>query len=179
LVAEATVIRGKPSALAEATQLRARPVAADPDVAEPAKRRRGLAVGVVVGTVLLVVGGILGASALARPTGKAADTTSQVAADPNDSGPVVSDVIPTPTLISATEGSDGSSVVFTWSNPDGVPSDTYVWQRTDGAGDPEKVPTDQPTAQIAGVSPGTKVCVSVYVRRDGQLSADPLAACFP
>ncbi|MCU1578460.1 MAG: serine/threonine protein kinase [Rhodoglobus sp.] len=180
LVAEATVIRGKPSAPAEATLLRAKPAVADTESVQPARRRRGLAVGVVVGVVLLVVAGIVAASTLVRPTGKAAETTtSEVATDPNASGPVVSDVIPTPTLVSAAEGADGSSVVFTWSNPDGVPSDTYVWQRTDGAGDPEKVPTDQSTTQIAGVSPGTKVCISVYVRRDGQLSADPLAACFP
>lgn len=178
-VAEATVIRGKLAAPTEATQLRARPAAAEPETVQPAKRRRGLAVGVVVGVVLLVVAGIVAASAFVNPTGKAAGTSSEVATDPNASGPVVSDVIPTPTLVSAAEGTDGSSVVFTWSNPDGVSSDTYVWQRTDGAGDPEKVPTDQSTTQIAGVSPGTKVCISVYVRRDGQLSADPLAACFP
>lgn len=179
-VAEETVLRGKPSVPAEATQLRARPGALDvPDAPERKNPRRGLAIGIASGVVLLVVAGVVTLSSLPKSTDKAANASSEAPVDPGDEGPIVSDVIPTPTLVSATEGADGSSVVFVWSNPDGAPSDTYVWQRTDGAGEPEKIPTDQTTTQIAGVSPGTKVCISVYVRRDGQLSADPLAACFP
>ena len=70
-------------------------------------------------------------------------------------------------------------MVFTWSNPDGVADDTYVWQRTDGAGDDQRVPTSDLSAEITEVSAGTTVCVAVYVRRDGQLSPEPLKACYP
>ena len=174
---EATVVRGA-SATSEQTQLRPQQT----QVAEPmppaGKSRRGALIAGVIGVVVAVGVGIVVVNLLAGPTGVADSPPSEAAVDTGED-PIVGESVPSPTLVSAAPGADGASVVFTWSNPDGVADDTYVWQRTDGAGDDQRVPTSDLSAEITEVSAGTTVCVAVYVRRDGQLSPEPLKACYP
>lgn len=191
--ADATVVRGAPvqvvpvptaaapaSAPAEKTVLRERANQAPTPETTIAKKRSPLvAVLVAAGVVAVVVGGIVVASNFVHPGTDAARGPSAASVDDGDAGPVASDVVPTPELVSAVAGADGTSVAFTWSNPRGDSADTFVWQRTDGAGDPERIPTDSPSATVTEVAPGTTVCVDVYVRRGGQLSPDPLSACYP
>jgi hypothetical protein len=129
----------------------------------------GIALAVVLGVIAV---NVFGAGRTAAPI------ATDAVADPG-STIVIAETVPTPVLTSATEGADGSSVNFAWSNPQGKPTDSYVWQRTDGAGDSEKVPTADASATVSNVSPGTKVCIDVYVLRSGQLSPTPLSACYP
>lgn len=176
---ERTVIRTPTSQPAEQTVIRTKSTpAAEPEV-EPQKRSRtGLIVGVAAGIVLVVaviiVVGTLSRGVPTATTGGGAQSTVVP-----DSGAVISSTVPTPVLVSAGAGTDPNSVKFVWSNPTGKSTDTYVWQRTDGAGDPKKIPTDTPTATVTAVDPGTKVCIDAYVLRGGELSPDPLKACYP
>jgi len=88
--------------------------------------------------------------------------------------------VPTPVLGTATLSADGTSASFTWSDPDPVKGDTYLWQRTDGAATNDATtPTATAAANITGVTPGTKVCVQVSIVRSGEVSPDPLKACTP
>lgn len=179
--AEATVVRGRQASPPEQTVLRS-VAAGEPDSlvigAPEARRSKGrmpVIVGIGAGLVVAAVVGVLIAT-LAVPESGGGIVDAPVA---EDEGPIVTSPLPTPELVSSGAGADGASVIFTWSNPEGEPGDTYVWQRTDGAGDPQRVPTDETSVQIDGVSSGTTVCVDVYVRRDGEISPNPLEACYP
>jgi len=175
--AEETVVRGA-STSPEQTVLRSS-LAPLQEPEPPAKKaRNGVMIGVGVAIVVAVGGGIALANVLASPSQSASESTSEAAADDGNSAIVV-DIVPTPALVSATASADGSSVVFVWSNPSGSPGDTYVWQRTDGAGEDQRFPATEPQAEITGVSPGTTVCIAAFVRRDGVLSPEPLKACYP
>jgi hypothetical protein len=143
--------------------------------AAPARRGRGVLIAVVAAVVVVVVAGIVLVNMLTpkdlsnEPVAEAPGVT--------DDGPIVGGAVPVPALVSATL--DGTTAAFAWSNPDGDLADTFVWQRTDGAGDPQRVPTSEPSATIEGVDAGTTVCIDIWVRRGGELSPDPLSACTP
>ena len=177
LAGEATVVRGAPVE-SERTQLRPKQVQGEESAVPASRSRRGVAVAVAVALVVAVGGGITLATLLASPREGAGGAPSEAAVE-TDESPIVGETVPTPTLVSAAPGADSSSVVFAWSNPTGTAGDTYVWQRTDGAGDDQRVPTSDSTAEVTDVSPGTTVCIAVYVRRDGELSPEPLKACYP
>lgn len=134
--------------------------------------RRGRALAVVIGVlvVAIVVAGVV----LLVPRGAPAATKPTTSAG----GPIViGTVVPTPVLGTAALSADGTSATFTWTDPSPVKGDSYVWQRTDGAGTDEVTPTPTPTASVTGVTPGTKVCIQVSIVRAGETSADPLKAC--
>jgi eukaryotic-like serine/threonine-protein kinase len=88
--------------------------------------------------------------------------------------------VPTPVLAGVTVSADGTSVTFTWSNPDPVDGDTFLWTRTDPAA-VDTVPreTTEGTATVDGVTPGTTVCLEIEILRAGQGSAVPLEECAP
>lgn len=155
------------------------PSPAATDVAVVPKRRRGVLIGVVA--AVLVVGGVGTAVALSAAGGAPEKEPGQaVDADPGGvTDPIVGSSVPTPVLEAAAPDADGTSVVFTWSNPSPADGDGYVWQRTDGAGDQQRVPTSEASATVSGVAAGTTVCIEVFVRRDGELSPEPLSACYP
>jgi hypothetical protein len=80
----------------------------------------------------------------------------------------------------AVASADGTSVTFTWMNPDPHKGDVFRWQRTDGAAgadQSEMSSTAKTQAVVTGVAPGTNVCIDVQVLRDGHLS-DPLDPPF-
>jgi hypothetical protein len=41
------------------------------------------------------------------------------------------------------------------------------------------MPLDGPTVTVDGITPGTLTCIDVYIKRSGQLSANPLTICYP
>ncbi len=84
-------------------------------------------------------------------------------------------------FVDATAAADGTSVTFSWSNPDPMEGDAYIWQRTDGAAAHDRFSTADMEVTIDDVTSGTTVCVNVWIRRDdgGKLSADPMAECYP
>lgn len=86
-------------------------------------------------------------------------------------------VVPTPKISEPERSENGESVTFSWTNPDPVDGDAYLWRRTDGGQEGPANPTGEESALITGLAPGDEVCVSVWLNRDGQLSADPAEAC--
>lgn len=71
-------------------------------------------------------------------------------------------------------------MTFTWSNPDPQEGDTFLWTRTDGAAtDTTTHETTDGTATIDGLAPGTSVCLTIEIVRDGRGSVDPLTECGP
>ena len=148
------------------------------DAVGPRKRRSkaGLIVGGVSAVIVLAVAGALAATS-GDPTDPGIPSPSPT--PHNDT--LLGDVVPAPALESAVAGADGTSVTFAWSNPAPVEGDIYIWQRTDGAAAEDRFPSEDPEITIDEVTPGTTVCISVWIRRDqgGKLSADPLEACYP
>jgi serine/threonine protein kinase len=151
------------------------PAVRDPSEAgEPTRRRLSLVLGVVIGVV--VVAAVIVAIALFVPRGNPAATK------PSNSGGAPIDIgtaVPAPVIGTAALSADGTSATFTWTDPSPVKGDSYVWQRTDGAGTDDVTPTTSPTASVTGVTPGTTVCIQVSIVRSGETSADPLKACTP
>lgn len=180
VAAEQTVVRSAAPSPAEQTVIRTKPVSVPEVHVEPRRKpRSGVIVGMAAGVVLAVVAAIIGIGSVTRTTANVGGVSFAQATVVPDLGAVISSTVPTPVLVSAGAGVEANSVQFVWSDPRGKSTDTYVWQRTDGAGDPQKIPTDKPSATVTAVDAGTKVCVDVYVLRGGELSPEPLKTCYP
>lgn len=142
-----------------------------PPAPGPGRGRRARALAVVIGlgiTAAVIVGIVL-----LVPRGAPAAPKTTTSGGPID----ITAAVPTPVIGTAALSADGTSATFTWSDPSPVKGDSYVWQRTDGAGSDEVTPTSTPTASVTGVTPGTTVCIQVSIVRSGETSADPLKAC--
>ncbi len=75
--------------------------------------------------------------------------------------------VPAPADLAATR--QGDSWVFTWTNPDPQPGDSYQWRRTDTDDPAGAQSVTSPTATVAA----DRACLSVVlVRANGQYSAD-------
>ncbi|MBK4346257.1 serine/threonine-protein kinase [Lacisediminihabitans changchengi] len=143
---------------------------AEPDAHQP-RRKRGALIGIAAAIVVIVIAAVLffvvpqGGSTPAGPT-----------AAPGGNGGVI-DVssVPAPTNGAAVASADGSTVTFTWTNPKPKKGDSFLWAKAESP--TEQTPTDQPTAVVTGVVPGSKTCINVAVLRDGISSANPLAVC--
>jgi serine/threonine protein kinase len=134
------------------------------------------------GRVWAIVGGLLVVAAIVVFIALVVPRTSPTSAPSNSvtGKPLdVGSVVPTPVLGTGALGADGTSATFTWSNPEPVTGDSYLWQRTDGAGTNDANPTLAATATVTGITPGTKVCISVSIVRSGVTSPNPLKACTP
>ena len=74
----------------------------------------------------------------------------------------------------------GTTAVFTWTNPDPKPADSYVWHPLNQGGTGEhgrSVQTRQPTARIDNPQ-GSQTCISVaLVRADRSMSQEPTIIC--
>ena len=80
---------------------------------------------------------------------------------------------------SATEGvatatADGTSVTFSWVNPDPHDDDVYYWARAESPSD--RQPVHETEVTVTGVVPGSRVCVNVEIGRAGRTS-QPLVIC--
>jgi hypothetical protein len=142
--------------------------------AEPqsGRRRSGVVLAVAIG-VAVVVAAVVAIAVLVPRGEPTAAKTSSTGGAPID----IATVVPTPVRGTAVLSSDGTVATFTWTDPSPVKGDSYVWQRTDGAGTDEVTPTTSPSASVTGVTPGTTVCIQVSIVRAGETSANPLKAC--
>ncbi|WP_309616923.1 protein kinase domain-containing protein, partial [Salinibacterium sp.] len=195
--AEATMLRGAKKVVAQPQQHAASPLlkaelvdetvvrrrepigmppAAAIEAAKPQPlSRRGNLTGWVIGGVALVV--VLGVAAGvmfggATTTG-GVDPTSTVTAPP-----VVIESIPTPQL-AALPIADGSTVTFTFTNPDPKEGDVFFWQISNRTADEPVQKAEGNSVVIADYAPGSTVCVTVSISRAGKLSANPYESCYP
>jgi len=141
--------------------------------AAPPRRRRGLLIGVLAGVVVLL--GAAGAIAAATLTPSAPPVQASAAPRPVDAEPASR-----PASVTDLTGSvTGDGVRFTWTNPEPLDGDRYLWR----AVVPGTETTFQETAQTAVDVPadaGGRTCIEVLLRRaDGTSAASGVEGCAP
>jgi serine/threonine protein kinase len=190
-VDEGTIVRsGSPSRTPEAPQpvesatiVRPRRVAVEtPAPAVPteevaAPRGRGRLVGIIIGVVaVLVIAAVVVAVLLSDGSLQKPPSTAGTP-KPNGGGSAIAGAqVPTPKA--GTAARKGSTLTFTWINPDPQAGDSYHWARAD---QPNAIrPSTTTTATLTGIAASSRVCIIVYLVRNGKESADPgLQECDP
>ncbi|MBI0071939.1 MULTISPECIES: serine/threonine-protein kinase [Bifidobacterium] len=156
----------------------------------PAGRRRVILLALILAAVLavalvwaLVVGLPNGSERGSQPTAGSSPVQTQQAQSPDPTDSSDPHDLQEGSVPSPTQGQghyQGTTAVFTWSNPDPKPGDSYVWHPLDqgGSGDRGRsVQTRQPTARIDDPQ-GGQTCISVtLVRADRSMSQEPTIIC--
>ena len=137
----------------------------------PASRRRILVTALIGGLaglaiLAIVLAIIIGGNAV-RPSTSPSPTSTGGSA-------IVGPSVPQPTNGVAQPSADGTSVVFSWTNPHPKKGDVYYWAQSETPAD--RVATPNTTATVTGVVPGSKVCINVEIGRSGA-TGDPLVIC--
>ncbi len=138
--------------------------------------KRGLVVAIVSVFALLLIGAVIAASVLLGGVKPEIPDASDDET-PDGGSAIVEQGVPDPVDGVGVPSADGSSVAFTWSNPDEQDGDSYRYALSANPGAP--MPLDEPTVTIDGVVPGAITCIDVYIKRSGQISANPLTICYP
>ncbi|MFS0699209.1 protein kinase [Cellulomonas sp. 179-A 4D5 NHS] len=143
---------------------------------EPAGRGRlvaGLVSGAVVLAALVVVVALTLGDSAAPPA-----TQDPTGFEPPASG--VAAAVPSPADLTGVRQADGA-VVFTWTNPEPVDGDRYLWGVRAATGEPVRELVEEPTVTVpAAAATGSPVCVEVsIVRADRGASARPAEGCAP
>ena len=139
----------------------------------PQRSRRGLWITLAaVAAVVVVVGGIFGLNALVANLGTEPqpEATAQEV-DPQDP---VSDAVPKVTELTGTR--QGDQVTFTWTNPDPVEDDSFIWSETGGAADGAVRQAPDETVTFTPASSG-EVCIEVMLRRGDGRASEPVTGC--
>lgn len=88
--------------------------------------------------------------------------------------------VPSPENVTGSYAQDGSSVTFTWTNPDPQDGDTYAWALMQGstADQSASTTTTKDTQVTVDAQDGSQTCIQVsIVRESRQMSANPAIAC--
>ena len=102
-------------------------------------------------------------------------------ADPEPSAtvpPVVVATVPTP-QIAGQPAVDGSTVTFTFTNPEPKDGDVFVWQISNRTDDEPTHKAEGNAVVVTDYAPGSTVCVKVSVLRSGKTSANTYETCYP
>lgn len=134
-------------------------------------------VALVVGLVLIPSHDSLKAgSATTDPRNETSRMDPDSSSPPGDSG----DQAPVPSVIDGQGTYEGSTVTFTWSNPDPRTGDTYTWYplgEQGGTGHGSSAQTREPKAVI-NQAEGSQTCILVsLVRADRRVSQEPTTIC--
>lgn len=155
---------------APATPAGARPAA---EAFAPASRRRIVVMAVIGGLAALAIVAIV--LAIVISGGNVRPSTSPSPSSTGGSA-IVGPAVPQAANGSAQPSPDGTSVVFTWTNPHPHKGDVYYWARSETPAD--RVATPDTTATVTGVVPGSRVCINVEIGRSGA-TGDALLICTP
>jgi hypothetical protein len=88
--------------------------------------------------------------------------------------------VPSPGNLNGTYKADGSSVTFTWTNPDPQDGDSYAWTlvQDDAADQSAQTTTTQEPEVTVNAQDGSQTCIQVSIVRKGrQMSVSPAIAC--
>jgi len=152
------------------------PTAVAEPVAPPAPAsKRGLVIGIVSAVAVLLIAAVIGASVIFGG-GLIEQPDAEEPTEPDGGSAIVDQTTPDPENGVGTPSADGTSVTFTWQNPDEQDGDRYRYARSETPGDDQ--PIDEPSVTIDGVSPGALTCIDAYIQRSGQVS-NPLTICYP
>jgi serine/threonine protein kinase len=168
-----TVVRSRQPAAPAAFEAPA-PVA-EPIAAAAPTSKRGLVIGIVSTVALLLIGAVIAASVIFGGL-QTENPDAQETEEPSGGSAIVDQSVPTPENGVGTPSADGTSITFTWQNPDEDDGDSYRYARSETPND--RMPADGPSVTIDGVTAGALVCVDAYIQRAGQLS-NPLTICYP
>ncbi|MGV8967382.1 MAG: protein kinase domain-containing protein [Cellulomonas sp.] len=145
---------------------------AEPDAPAATVARRGPAryiAGGVLAVVLVVATGFALRPGAEPEVGPVAEITS-APVDP------VGTVVPAPTGLAGVV--QGVEVAFTWTNPDPLEGDTYLWRSVDALTEGPFTETDVASATVPAAASGS-TCLEVVTRRAGKTSPTPVGACAP
>jgi len=155
---------------------RAEPVA-EPEPApavEQPKSRRGLIITVLSIVGVLAIGGVIAATVMSG-AGAREDDPETSPKPPTGGSAIISDTVPTPVDGVATPSADGTTVTFTWVNPDPKDGDTFRYALSENPTEIKPVDSASFTRETAA----GPVCVDAYVARAGKFSVEPLTICYP
>lgn len=147
----------------------------EPDFGEvPARRPRAWLWIAVGGVAAALVVAVVVVASMLQP---AAPTEPQASAPPTSEpqDPLAGFVPRISDLAGAAAGAD---VVFTWTNPDPVDGDTYLWYPVtlDGAGAPQRVEGETVTVPA---DPSGRTCIEVQLVRSNGAAGDAVRGCTP
>jgi serine/threonine protein kinase len=168
VVAQEPVVPPAPLAVPTAAPSPSAPAPVRQPADPPSRRRRVISIVVGALAALAVATVVLVAAFGPRPEPAPSPTSSP----DGDSAIIVR--APTATQGTATPSTDGTSVVFAWTNPSPKSGDVYYWARAETPEDRQA--THDTTATVTGVVPGSKVCINVEIGRAGA-TGEPLAIC--
>ncbi|MEV4669762.1 serine/threonine-protein kinase [Microbacterium sp. LWO12-1.2] len=134
------------------------------------RSRKGLWITLIAAGVVLIVGGIFGLNALVA--GIAPEPNPQASEETVDPQDPVSEAVPKVADVVATR--TGDQVTFTWTNPNPLEGDSYLWTNLDPAGDGA---VNQVADEMATVTGAGQVCIEVMLRRENGTASDVVKAC--
>lgn len=155
----------------------ARQQATPPAAPEKPKRKGGrtaLWIGGIAAGLVLVVGGIVGLNLLiAGMPAPASEATGEEEVVPQDP---VSGAVPKVTELTGVRS--GDQVTFTWSSPDPLEGDTFIWKVVELTGEGVPATSLEPTAVVTD-APAGDVCIDVMLRRADGRASEPVRGCVP
>ncbi len=132
------------------------------------RRRRGLTLGISVAAGIVLVGAVVAAIALGSGQIINIAPTTPPVVDHSDDANLVGGV-PRPKVENVATSVDGTVVTFTVSNSDPADGDVYRWARAESPNQPKLSKSAEIT--VDGVTPGSQLCIDVYLqRKDGKTS---------
>lgn len=143
------------------------------DLDEPEAPPRRSRVAVVAAAVTVVAVGAAVAAALSA--GGGGDPRQAASSVPSEEQPADNlTTVPSATEVVGT--ASGTDVVFTWTNPDPQPGDTYLWRLLSLTEETTAAPVTDPTVTVPQQAGQT--CIEVYVVRGHKSSIAPTRGCL-
>ncbi|KFI93976.1 protein kinase [Bifidobacterium saguini DSM 23967] len=142
------------------------------------------AIAVVTSTFVFVVLPHMDSASTATPThvdASGVDDSTRNRSNTDDSAAAtLNNQIPSPENLSGQYSQDGSSVTFTWTNPDPQNGDSYAWSfiQSTAADQSVQTTTTTDTSITVDAQDGAQTCIQVsIVRSNRQMSTSPAVAC--
>ena len=169
-VPEETVVRRRePVAPPVAT-----PAAPEPAAPAPKPRGRGIVGWIIGAAALLVALGVAAAIVFGGPVVPVEPTAGPTPTG----GAVVIDSIPTP-QIAGSPAVDGSTLTFTFTNPEPEDGDVFVWRISNRTASEPLHTAEGASFAITDYAPASTVCLEVSILRSGKTSSNPYETCYP
>ncbi|QJU55577.1 protein kinase [Herbiconiux sp. KACC 21604] len=155
----------------------ATPAPGDAAATTTAPRRRALPYVIAAAGIVVLAG--IGGLVFALNAGSqspAQESVEESSAPVDEIG--VGAVVAAPTELAGTVTDDGTSVTFSWVNPDPQNGDEFLWNTYTSTETGQAERTDSPTVTLP-VSAGGSVCIEVSVVRSDGKSSDATRTCAP
>ena len=155
---------------------RREPAAAPPEppAAVAPSRKKNFAGWIIGGIAVLLGAGITAAIVFGGMPTLGTDEPKPT----SSAAPVIIDSIPTPQVAGA-PAVDGSTITWTFTNPEPKDGDFFYWRISNRTSEEPNHKSDDNTVVVNDYAPGSTVCVSVSISRNGKLSAKPYETCYP